>query len=171
MRGLFSGFDRKTKLALINKNLRRISRVIIDPRFRGLGLASRLVRDTMPRLRVPIVEAVAAMGMVNPFFDKAGMTSLTAQVSVPSAELVEALSLVGIETHELIDPSTVQQKLDMLSASQAHFVERQVNRFLKGHSGRRNMPPGLQRTRYVLSRVAFTPIYYIWLNPDIPLDR
>ena len=44
---VFSGFDRGTRLSLINNNIRCISRVIIEPRFRGLGLASRLVRETM----------------------------------------------------------------------------------------------------------------------------
>ena len=55
--GLFTGFDRATQLVLLNKNVRCINRVIIEPRFRTLGLASRLVRETMPRMNVPIVEA------------------------------------------------------------------------------------------------------------------
>src|SRR4030042_92469 len=71
--GFFAGFDRRTRLALINKNIRCISRVIIEPRFRSLGLASRLVRETMPKMNVPIIEALAVMGLVNPFFEKAGM--------------------------------------------------------------------------------------------------
>ena len=37
----FTGFGRGTSLSLINNNIRCISRVIIEPRFRGLGLASR----------------------------------------------------------------------------------------------------------------------------------
>ena len=65
---LFAGFDKGTRLALINKNIRRISRVIIEPRFCSLGLASRLVQETMPKMDVPIVEAMAVMGLVNPFF-------------------------------------------------------------------------------------------------------
>lgn len=53
---MFTGFDRNTQLALVNKNIRCISRVIIEPRFRGLGLASRLARETMPLLQMPIIE-------------------------------------------------------------------------------------------------------------------
>jgi hypothetical protein len=44
---LFVGLDRATQMALVNKNIRCISRVIVEPRFRGLSLASRLVRETM----------------------------------------------------------------------------------------------------------------------------
>ena len=46
----FRGMDTATRLALINKNIRCIGRVILEPRFRGLGLASRLVRETMPQI-------------------------------------------------------------------------------------------------------------------------
>ncbi|MDO8302109.1 MAG: hypothetical protein Q7T18_02605, partial [Sedimentisphaerales bacterium] len=66
--------NRKERMKMINENIRCISRVIIEPRYRGLGLAARLVRETMPLLNVPIIEAMAVMGQVNPFFEKAGMT-------------------------------------------------------------------------------------------------
>src|SRR4030042_2075090 len=36
---VFAGLDRSTQLELINANIRRVSRVVIEPRFRGLGLA------------------------------------------------------------------------------------------------------------------------------------
>ena len=72
--GIFAGLDRTTQLKLINKNIRTISRVIIEPRFRSLGLAVRLVRETMPLMNVPFVEALAVMGRANPFFEKAGLT-------------------------------------------------------------------------------------------------
>ena len=98
---MFSGFDRTTRLALVNKNIRCISRVIIEPRFRGLGLASRLVRETMPEMGVPIVEAMAVMGLINPFFEKAGMTPLLVagkgKMPARCVQLTEALSMVGIE--------------------------------------------------------------------------
>jgi hypothetical protein len=92
---LFGGFDTSTRLALINKNIRCIRRVIIEPRFRGLGLASRLVRETMPKMGVPIVEAMAVMGLVNPFFEKAGMKAYKAKMPARCVRLAEALSVVG----------------------------------------------------------------------------
>jgi len=101
---LFAGFDRRTQLALINNNIRRISRVILEPRFRGLGLATRLVRETMPKMNVLIIEALAVMGVVNPFFEKAGMTAYTANMPARCVKLTEAFSRVGVEEDELIDP-------------------------------------------------------------------
>jgi len=184
---LFTGFDRSTQLALINKNICCIGRVIIEPRFRSLGLASRLVRETMPQLKVPIIEAMAVMGMVNPFFEKAGMKAHTAKISARCAQLIEAFSVVGIEKKELIDAKEVQRKLQRLAVvvpttvnpspcrrrinRQADFIERQIQLFLQGYGRRRTMPAGLQRTRYILSRLTERPVYYIWFNPHWGVQR
>jgi GNAT superfamily N-acetyltransferase len=76
--GFFTGLGgRANQLQIVNENIRCISRVIIEPRYRGLGLASRLVRETMPMLNMPVIEAMAVMGAVNPFFEKAGMKAYT----------------------------------------------------------------------------------------------
>jgi hypothetical protein len=163
----FAGLDRDTQLALVNKSIRRISRVIIEPRFRGLGLASRLVRETMPQMNVPIIEAVAVMGLVNPFLEKAGMTAYSTKQPVRTVQLIEAFSLLGIEAEQLIEPQKVQQKLNRLSPAENDFIERAIKRFLKSHGRRRNMSPGLERTRYILSRLTVRPTYYVWFNPEL----
>ncbi|MEO6436540.1 MAG: GNAT family N-acetyltransferase, partial [Tepidisphaeraceae bacterium] len=54
-------------------NVRAISRVIVHPQFRGLGVASGLVRRVLLDCPTRYVEATAAMGEVHPFFEKGGM--------------------------------------------------------------------------------------------------
>jgi len=166
---LFAGFDRATQLALINKNIRCISRVIIEPRFRSLGLASRLVRETMPKTNVPIIEAMAVMGLVNPFLERAGMKAFIAKMPARCVQLTEAFSMVGIEKEQLVDPKKIQRKLEQLQPSEAEFIEFQIQNFLQSYGKRRNMPPGAERTRYILSKLTFRPVYYIWFNPKIAL--
>ena len=166
---LFAGFDRHTQLALVNKNIRCISRVIIEPRFRSLGLASRLVSETMPKMNVPIVEAMAVMGLVNPFFEKAGMKAYTAKMPVRCVQLIEAFSMVGVEKQQLLDAQKVQRKLSRLTVSKADFIELEIKRFLQAYGKRRNMSAGLERTRYILSKLTFRPVYYIWFNKNLEL--
>jgi hypothetical protein len=168
----FAGFDRKTHLALLNENIRCISRVIIEPRHRGLGLAARLVRETMPKMNVPIIEAMAIMGLVNPFFEKAGMKAYKGTIPQRCAELIEAFSVVGIEQDDLVDEEVVQRKLDELrwpaadhACRQAGFIEGRITRFLQSYGKRRDMPAGIERTRFVLSKLTDRPVYYIWFNP------
>jgi hypothetical protein len=95
--GVFHGLDRQTELELLNRHVRCLARVVIEPRFRGIGLAVRLVRETMPRLNVPIIEALGVMALVYPFLERAGMRCFEPRVPVEHVELLEALSAVGIE--------------------------------------------------------------------------
>jgi hypothetical protein len=164
--GILSHLNQKDKLSFINNNIRNISRVVIEPRFRGLGLAARLVRETLGSVNVPIVEAMAIMGHVNPFFEKAGMKAYVGKEPLRCVRLIEAFSAVGITRENLINPRAVQKKLDALPKEQNDFIERQMKSFLQSYGTRRNMQNGIDRTKYVLSKLTERPVYYIWFNPN-----
>jgi hypothetical protein len=166
---LFSGLDKSTRLKLINKNIRTISRVIIEPRFRSLGLAARLAKETMPLMNVPFIEALAVMGRISPFFEKAGMTRYEPPVSAACVRLTEAFAAVGVDEPDLIDPRLVQQKLDKLKWPAADFIEREMFLFLQGYGQRRLMQPGIEHTRFILSKLTDRPVYYLWKNQNIEL--
>ena len=169
--GMFTGLgDRGLQMQTVNRNIRTIARVIIEPRYRGLGLASRLVAETMGLLQVPINEATAVMGKVNPFFERAGMQAFTGAEPARVVQLKEAFSSVGIEDDELIDAVRVQAGLDELTFIAEVFIEEQIRRFLQSYGKRSHMRPGLERTRFVLSKLTPRPVYYIWFNPDRQID-
>jgi len=167
--GAFAELDRQTQLSLINANIRCIARVIIEPRFRGIGLATRLVRETMPMLNVPIVESLGVMAQVNPFLERAGMQAFAPRTPLAHVQLVEAFSTVGIEADQLIDPAAVQKQIESLGWPAVDFLETRIEPFLKSHNTRRAMPPGLERTRYILHKLTRRPTYYIWRNPKCQL--
>ncbi len=162
-----AGLDRSTRLKIINKNIRTISRVIIEPRFRSLGLAVRLVRETMPLMDAAFIEALAVMGRVNPFFEKAGMVRYDALPSLACVRLMEALGATGICERDLIDPRLAQQKLDELNRSATGFIEREIVQFLQRFGRRRLMKPGIERTRFIVSKLTDRPVYYLWKNPKV----
>ncbi len=60
----------------LNAEVRTISRVIVHPLYRGLGLATRLVAGVLERTDAAWVEAFARMGAYVPFFARAGMREL-----------------------------------------------------------------------------------------------
>ena len=167
--GIFTGFDRVTQLNIINKNIRCISRVVIEPRFRGLGLASRLVSETMAEVKVPIVESLAVMGKVNPFFEKAGMKKYCASTPARCLQLKEAFSSVDIEEAELISPCVVHAKIESLPGDKKAFIEYQIRFFLQSYGRRRMMNHCQERTTYVLGQLTDRPVYYIWFNPNMKL--
>ncbi len=171
--GLFANLDRQTELALINRNIRCIARLVVEPRFRGIGLATRLVRETLEQMDVPIIEALGVMCTVNPFLERAGMKGFAPRIPFAHVQLIEALSAVGIEVEAndcsplLIDPKGLQKRIDALRWPSADFLEQRVQLFLKSHGTRRTMPPGLDRTRYILTRLTNRPRYYIWFHPHL----
>jgi GNAT superfamily N-acetyltransferase len=63
----------RRKIALVNRRVRTLSRVVVHPQFRALGLASRLVAHVCHHCPTRWVEAFALMGRVHPFFEKGGM--------------------------------------------------------------------------------------------------
>ena len=64
------------RLRFANRELRTISRVIVHPVFRSTGLATQLVRHLCDQCPTRFCEALATMGWVHPFFERAGMTRL-----------------------------------------------------------------------------------------------
>jgi len=73
LRGRYWGLERRAAAERLNREMRVISRVVVEPRFRGMGLAVALVRHALDRAQTRYVEAMAVMGRVNPFFEHAGM--------------------------------------------------------------------------------------------------
>jgi len=71
---------------LINEEIARISRVVIHPKFRGIGLGAYLVKETLPKVDVKVVEALAVMARYNPFFEKAGMARVDYSIDRRSNE-------------------------------------------------------------------------------------
>jgi len=104
---------------------------------------------------------------VNPFLERAGLRCFAPRVPVAQVELLEALSAVGIEQDDLVDPERVQQKLAHLAPSAGDFLETRVQRFLRSHGSRRTMPSGIERTRYLLGKLTHRPAYYIWFHPQL----
>lgn len=83
--GTIAAFENANRSALTNKayvrNPKRvnrdiicISRVVVLPKYRGVGLGQRLVRKFIEETEYPYVETLAEMAKTNPFFEKAGMT-------------------------------------------------------------------------------------------------
>ena len=63
-------------LRFANANLRTVSRLVVHPQFRALGLATILARSLIDAAPTRYVEASARMGRAVPMFERAGMTRL-----------------------------------------------------------------------------------------------
>lgn len=73
-----------TRLRFANANLRTISRVIVHPQFRALGIATALVAELIARCPTRYVECSAAMGRYATFLRAAGMTRIDVGADEPA---------------------------------------------------------------------------------------
>jgi ABC-type ATPase with predicted acetyltransferase domain len=90
-----------------------ISRVVVHPKYRSIGLGERLVKETLALAGTPNVEAVAVMAKYNPFFEKAGMTRIAE--SKPNPHITKALAgleALGFQTPLLASTSLTMQKIE-----------------------------------------------------------
>lgn len=74
------------KANLINEEIARISRVVIHPKFRGIGLGAYLVKETLSKVNAKVIEALAVMAKYNPFFERAGMIRVDYSIDKSSNE-------------------------------------------------------------------------------------
>ena len=100
--GRYNSGDKRRDAMMMNKEIRTIARVITDPCSRGLGIATRLVRAYLRDPLSPCTEAIAAMGAVSPFFERAGMTRYPMLPAVHDARLLDALEHAGLSPHDLL---------------------------------------------------------------------
>ncbi|HIE19350.1 TPA: GNAT family N-acetyltransferase, partial [Candidatus Bathyarchaeota archaeon] len=71
--GRREALGRMLSLKEANQKVALISRVVLHPKYRSIGLGIRLVKETLPLARRRYVETIAVMARYNPFFEKAGM--------------------------------------------------------------------------------------------------
>jgi ABC-type lipoprotein export system ATPase subunit/GNAT superfamily N-acetyltransferase len=78
----------------LNTKLSIISRVVVHPKYRSLGLGAKLIRESLPQVGTD-VEMVAVMAKYNPFAEKAGMRKVLVQQPSPEAKRI-SLCLAGL---------------------------------------------------------------------------
>lgn len=140
--GRYRGLQRSLAAQLLNREMRTISRVVIDPRCRGMGLAVRLVRHAIAQNQTPYVEALAAMGRVHPFFERAGMTRFDRPPLPCDARLIDALQCAGLQPTDLVDVQRItrivsQQNAPETTAAHAALLRRELLRWYRVRSRRR----------------------------------
>jgi ABC-type ATPase with predicted acetyltransferase domain len=106
----------KMSMKELNEKLSIISRVVVHPKYRTIGLGVKLVRETLAKAGTPYVEMPAVMAKYNPFGEKAGMRKIAEQQpSEDVLKVAETLQGLGFNLQLLGSKNYVLQKLQSLS--------------------------------------------------------
>jgi len=148
--------------ALLNKEFRILRRLVVHPDVRGCGLGYRLVRETLPLVGTRYVECLAAMGELNPVFERAGMKRIGLCPVPPDQEKALA-SLKALEVDPFAADFTDRVRND---PAVCNVVKRSVFQWYRNTTGggrhrvRRQSPELL--VQLFRGLVGVRPVYYLW---------
>jgi ABC-type transport system involved in cytochrome c biogenesis ATPase subunit/GNAT superfamily N-acetyltransferase len=113
----------KMTMKELNLKLSIISRVVVHPKYRTMGLGCRLVRETLPLAGTEYVELPAVMAKYNPFAERAGMRKIAEQQpSKDVLRIVKVLEEVGFKVQLLGSERYVCDALRELSSGDLEAV-------------------------------------------------
>jgi ABC-type lipoprotein export system ATPase subunit/GNAT superfamily N-acetyltransferase len=146
----------------LNQGVRILRRLVVHPDIRGCGFGHHLVAQTMPQLGTEYVECLAAMGAVNPVFEKAGMKRIgKCQAPARRQALLAKLHELEVDPHAANFFEQVARRPRV-----RRVVARAVSDWYSTTTGggekrvARQSPELLAQTFRGL--IGSTPIYYLW---------
>ena len=157
----------RQRATLLNREVRVISRVVVHPRWRGFGLAVRLVRAALESPTTIYTEALAAMGRVNPFFEHAGMTPYHRPPHAFDTRLIDAMRFVGLSPDGLASLDRIHQKTESLTETQRGWFLKELYRWYQQNSGRGavHSTDPMTHLRVARQRLMLEPVYYLHNRP------
>lgn len=158
------------RLKLVNKNIQYLARLIVDPRFRKIGLATWLLADSLTFQTAPIIETLTPIDYTNRIFLKAGFKLFHMNAPTWYKRFTDALDSIGFADQPQISPWAVQLRIDSLKGKQLNYIDNAFHQFVYHFRHRKQMPSGIDRTKFALSKIPYPKAYLIWFNPRIPID-
>jgi ABC-type lipoprotein export system ATPase subunit/GNAT superfamily N-acetyltransferase len=162
LRNQATGGRYKGQLALLNRDVRILRRLVVHPDLRGTGIAHRFVKRTLPLVVTRYVECLAAMGQFNPVFERAGMRRIgTCRLPASQQRLLDRLGELGA------DPLSADFAVQIARRPQVReVVVRLVREWYEATSGGGAERP-LRQSPVQLARLArglagSRPVYYLW---------
>ena len=156
----------RARATLINREIRLISRVVVHPCWRGIGLAVRLVKSALQTQTTLYTEALAAMGRVSPFLERAGMTAYPRPRHEYDDRLIEAMHFIGLEHTDLSATDRVNSHINVLSAPQRDWFHKELHRWYRQNGGRSSTHSTDPVTHLIAARqrLMLEPVYYLHDN-------
>ena len=159
----YRGLAPAARARAVNRDCRMISRVIVDPRYRGRGLGVALVRHVLAHPASRFTEAFSVMGHLHPLFDRAGMRRYERPLLPAHERIVDAFREHDLPLRWLACTSRIEQALAFRPRARSALTG--ALRRALADAGHRSRPPLrelglaalLERARRHVPR---PPLYY-----------
>jgi ABC-type ATPase with predicted acetyltransferase domain len=118
----------KMQMKQLNQQLSIISRIVIHPKYRTIGLGTKLIKETLNKAGTQYVEMPAVMAKYNPFAEKAGMRKIAEQKPPKQAQkITETLQQLGFNTQTLANQKQVLQQLQSLNETDQNKIRKTLS--------------------------------------------
>ncbi len=169
----FRGKLTRERLQKMNKEITRISRVIVAPKFRSIGLGAYIVRETMPMTGMKYVETLAVMARYNFFFELAGMTRVETPKDESFERDIQELEALGFRRELLASRAQNLKTLSRLGQTELEKVSKFALRHCVSNKYRKpRLIPGVkgldgEAIAEALQNVKSNAVYLWWRNPNL----
>lgn len=162
--------------AALNHDVRLLSRVVVNPRFRGIGVAGKLIAHGLREINVPYVECLSQMGAFAGFLTAAGFRRIgLCPVPRTVCRLRRLMAAHRITQADLLDPVRRNAVLERLGPGAREDLHRALRAAMRtrvqtGHGALRKAAvspferPAMLAS--MLSRLQSQPAYYLWTGED-----
>src|SRR5690606_14542589 len=132
----------------------------------------RLVRAALAEATTPYTEALAAMGRVNPFFERAGMTAYHRPLHEYDARLIAALARVGLSPVDLATLDRTWPHITAQPADTRRWLVHELRRWYRRNGGRSAHHDADPRDhlRAAQQRLLLMPVYYLHDNRGVATE-
>lgn len=111
---------------LLNREVRRIARLVIIPELRGCGLARQLIGYAISQTDHVWYEIATQMARYTPFLERIGFKEAPRPDRDVEAQLLDWYAQSGIESSALIDADELLREVDGLSVRKARLGRRLI---------------------------------------------
>lgn len=166
--------ERSARLKRLNAEVRTISRVVVDPRWRGLGVARRLVEAYLADPLTERTEAVCAIGVLCPFFARAGMREVPVPVRRCTARLGDALDHVMSRTMSAGGPGATEgeeylERFGAAALMSPGLMRRELRRWWREHKTTRERSAPVDEMAWeAFSALVSRRCAYVW---EVEMDE
>lgn len=160
--------SQSARLKLVNLHVRNMCRLVVDPRFQRLGLASKLVNETVEKQNVSLIEIQTPIDPTNQLFKKCGFNLYYCEAPAWYRRLKKMLKSIGLTNTEKLLPIVLQNRLELLDHAKRELAEYEIQQFLHHYKYKDHLLPTLERSKYIVNKLTFPEAYLLWSNPKRP---
>lgn len=153
------------RLKLINKHALYVSRLVVLPSYRHLGLADWLWRETLKLQTVSIVESLTPLPVNEKWLKSLGFQIFYSPTPESIRRLKNAFRKARISEKCYTVPQIAQNRIDALNNDDRIRLDRSLHDFLSKYRAHEHDESGIKRTIYILSKLPYPNGYLIWFNP------